>query len=71
MPWWRLATSTRPMPASIIDNGLAWALRVGEAIEQLSVREIGPEALAASDPGGRLLRNVNTPDDYQRAYHTA
>ncbi len=45
----------------------AGRLRVGEALSKLTVREIGPEELAPFDPGGTLLFNVNTPDDYQRA----
>ena len=50
-----------------IDRG---ALRVGDALEELSVREVEPEELSTFDPDGRLLLNVNTPDDYERAYHT-
>jgi len=45
----------------------AGALRVGDALEGLDVREIGPNELAPFDPDGRLLLNVNTPDDYARA----
>ena len=33
----------------------------------LTVREVGPGDLAPFDPDGRLLLNVNTPEDYQRA----
>jgi molybdopterin-guanine dinucleotide biosynthesis protein A len=42
-------------------------LRIGEALMDLTVREVGPGDLAAFDPDGRLLLNVNTPEDYQRA----
>ena len=42
-------------------------LRVLDALEGLDVRELGPDELAALDPDGRLLLNVNTPDDYTRA----
>jgi molybdopterin-guanine dinucleotide biosynthesis protein A len=42
-------------------------LRVLDAIDELSVHEFGPEALASLDPEGRLLVNVNTPDDYRDA----
>lgn len=45
----------------------AGALRVGDALEGLDVREIGPDEVARFDPDGRLLLNVNTPDDYARA----
>lgn len=31
------------------------------------IAEIGPDALAALDPDGRLFENVNTPHDYARA----
>jgi molybdopterin-guanine dinucleotide biosynthesis protein A len=49
----------------------AGALRVGDALEGLDVREIGPNELAPFDRDGRLLLNVNTPDDYARACLTA
>ena len=42
-------------------------LRVGDALMDLDVRRIGPGELAAFDPDGRLLSNVNTPEDYERA----
>ncbi len=45
----------------------AGQLRVLDAIADLDVREIGPAALHAFDPGDRLLVNVNTPDDYRDA----
>lgn len=45
----------------------AGALKVGDALEGLDVREIGPDELAPFDRDGRLLLNVNTPDDYARA----
>jgi molybdopterin-guanine dinucleotide biosynthesis protein A len=47
-----------------IDRG---ELRVGDALAGLDVREIGPDELAPFDPDGRLLLNVNTPADYERA----
>lgn len=47
-----------------IDSGM---LRVGDALAGLEVREIGPDELASFDPDGRLLLNVNTPGDYERA----
>jgi molybdopterin-guanine dinucleotide biosynthesis protein A len=45
----------------------AGRLRVRDALHGLQVREIGPEELARYDVNGRLLMNVNTPDDYLRA----
>ena len=47
-----------------IDRG---ELRVGDALAGLDVRELGPDELAPFDPDGRLLLNVNTPADYERA----
>jgi len=39
--------------------------RIGAALGGLSVREIGREKWAPyNDPDGRLLFNVNTPDDF-------
>jgi molybdopterin-guanine dinucleotide biosynthesis protein A len=43
------------------------ALRVVEALGDLQVRDLGPDELQPFDQDGRLLLNVNTPDDYQRA----
>lgn len=45
----------------------AGALKVGDALEGLDVRELGPDELAPFNRDGRLLLNVNTPDDYARA----
>lgn len=42
-------------------------LRVGEALVDLAVQELGPDELAPFNRDGRLLLNVNTPDDYARA----
>ena len=42
-------------------------LRLGTALEDVAVRELGPDILAPFDPDGRLLLNVNTPEDYARA----
>ena len=49
----------------------AGALRVGDALEDVAVRDLGPDALAPFDPDGRLLLNVNTPEDYARAVSMA
>jgi molybdopterin-guanine dinucleotide biosynthesis protein A len=45
----------------------AGQLRVIDALADLDVRHIGSDELAPFDPDGRLLLNVNTPDDYARA----
>ena len=42
-------------------------LRVGDALMELEVRRVGPDELAPFDLDGRLLCNVNTPEDYDRA----
>ena len=39
-----------------------------DALAELTVREIGEDELARFDPDGRLLLNINTPDDYARAH---
>jgi molybdopterin-guanine dinucleotide biosynthesis protein A len=49
----------------------AGTLSVADALDELVVREIGPDELAPFDPDGRLLLNVNTPDDYARARSSA
>ncbi len=46
-----------------IDRG---ALQIASALEDLRVRELGGQALAAYDDGS-LFENVNTPHDYARA----
>ena len=45
----------------------AGELCVSDALTGLAVREIGPDELAPFNRDGRLLLNVNTPDDYTRA----
>ena len=45
----------------------AGTLRIIDALGDLEVREFGPDELLPFDQDGRLLLNVNTPDDYQRA----
>ena len=44
----------------------AGELGVRDALVDLTVREIGADELAPFDPDGRLLLNINTPDDYAR-----
>ena len=41
--------------------------RISEALQGLDVRDIGPDDIAPFDPDRRLLTNVNTSDDYDRA----
>ncbi len=41
--------------------------RVIEAVTALDVRYLDTDELAPFDPDGRLLLNVNTPEDYSRA----
>jgi molybdopterin-guanine dinucleotide biosynthesis protein A len=45
----------------------AGALRIIDALADLAVREMGPDEVASFNENGRLLLNVNTPDDYRRA----
>ncbi len=47
-----------------IDTG-QW--RVTDALRPLDVRLVIETEIATFDPDGRLLLNVNTPDDYRRA----
>jgi molybdopterin-guanine dinucleotide biosynthesis protein A len=45
----------------------AGQLRVIDAVTALDVRYLDADELAPFDPDGRLLLNVNTPEDYSRA----
>ena len=45
----------------------AGQLRVLDALTLLNVHDFGPDELEPFDPDGRLLLNVNTPEDYARA----
>ncbi len=58
------ARRVAPHLRACIDTG---DVRVGAALDGLVVHEVGPATLAALDPTGRLLRNVNTPEDYAAA----
>jgi molybdopterin-guanine dinucleotide biosynthesis protein A len=51
-----------------VDRG---ALGVREALTGLRVRELGVAEMAALDPDGTMLMNVNTLADYERACDTA
>ncbi len=46
-------------------------LRISEALSDLRVVEVPTETVERMDPDGRLLMNVNTPDDYARAQQRA
>jgi molybdenum cofactor guanylyltransferase len=51
-----------------IDRRLdAGVLAVQALFDELRVDVVGPEAMAAFDPDGVLLWNVNTPEEYERA----
>jgi molybdopterin-guanine dinucleotide biosynthesis protein A len=50
-----------------LDRG---ALGVRDALQDFRVREIGPDEMAALDPDGMMLMNVNTLADYERARAT-
>lgn len=58
------ARHVAPRVKARIDAG---ELRVLDALTDFDVREIGPDELAALDPTGRVLLNLNTPDDYTGA----
>ncbi len=53
--------------AAAIDAGLR---RVQDAVATIAAATVGPEDYAAFDPDGRLLFNVNTPEDYHAALKT-
>jgi molybdenum cofactor guanylyltransferase len=58
------ARSAAPVFKRRLDEG---ARRLGDLVEDLRVREISADALAALDDDGRLFDNINTPHDYARA----
>ena len=47
-----------------IQRGL---LKAALMVDDLRVKEIGPEVLASCDPHGLLFLNINTPHDYEHA----
>lgn len=61
------ASYTRRIATHLRDRITARELRITEAISELEVTELGPEQLAPYNRDGRLLLNINTPDDYTRA----
>jgi molybdopterin-guanine dinucleotide biosynthesis protein A len=60
------AVYARRVAAHLHSRIAAGHLRVSAALADLAVKEVGPEELAPFDTDGRLLYNVNTPDDYER-----
>jgi molybdopterin-guanine dinucleotide biosynthesis protein A len=58
------ARSAAPAIRHAIDRGVR---RVRDAIDPLRMLLIEGPALEAFDPEGRLLTNINTPDEYARA----
>jgi molybdenum cofactor guanylyltransferase len=61
------ASYARRITGHVYRRIMAGELRVGDALVDLAVREIGSDELAPFNPDGRLLLNINTPDDYARA----
>jgi molybdenum cofactor guanylyltransferase len=54
--------------APVLEQAMAASRRrIIDALASLRVRELDPDEVARFDPEGRLLLNVNTPEDYARA----
>ena len=53
----------RPLIRRAIDQGVR---TIQDAIDPLRIHLVEGPALEAFDPDGRLLENINTPDDYAR-----
>ena len=56
-----------PVVADLLDRG---ERRVRAALARLRLHVVEGADLAAFDPDGRLLRNINTPDEYTRTLET-
>jgi molybdopterin-guanine dinucleotide biosynthesis protein A len=70
--WHPLAAAYRRSVAARLRAGLdAGERRVVAAVTALAPAALDDDVLAALDPDGTLLCNVNTPDDYARARHLA
>ncbi len=70
--WHPLCAGYRRTAAAIIKRRLDRRdLRISEAMSDLRVVEVPTETIERMDPDGRLLMNVNTPDDYARAQQRA
>lgn len=61
------ASYSRQAAARVHARIQAGELRVGDALRDLTVREIGPDEIEPFNADGGLLLNINTPDDYARA----
>jgi molybdopterin-guanine dinucleotide biosynthesis protein A len=61
------ASYTRRIADRLEERIDAGNLRILDALDALDVRDIGPDVLALFDPDGRLMMNINTPEDYARA----
>jgi molybdopterin-guanine dinucleotide biosynthesis protein A len=58
------ARATLPVVGRLLDQGVR---KVRDALDALRLHVVEGEALEAFDPDGRLLHNINTPDDLARA----
>jgi molybdopterin-guanine dinucleotide biosynthesis protein A len=58
------SVTAAPVVKRLLDQGVR---KVGAALDALHVTIVEGAALAAFDPDGWLLHNINTPDDYARA----
>ena len=66
--WHPLCASYQRRIAATLSARLEQGVRrVMDGLQGLRIRELGPDALAPFNPDGRLLINVNTPDDYATA----
>jgi molybdopterin-guanine dinucleotide biosynthesis protein A len=61
------ASYARRIAGHLHDRITTGELGIGDALVDLAVLEIGPGELAPFNRDGRLLLNINTPDDYARA----
>jgi molybdenum cofactor guanylyltransferase len=58
------SSETAPIVRRLVEEGVR---KVQEALGSLRLHVVEGQELAAFDPDGRLLANINTPDDYARA----
>jgi len=61
------ASYARRVAGHLLGRITAGELRVNDALSDLTVKELGPKQLAPYNHDGRLLVNINTPDDYTQA----
>ncbi len=55
-------TRAASLLAQELDRGVR---KITDALAEANVEAIGPEEWKAFDPDGRLLKNMNTPEDYE------